>query len=158
MSLRYIRNHSARHQFAEHVEVPVEIGENRQRPRCLGAQERTSPRQLEVRNGRGYRAVTDKLEDTQTSWTSQTKSNPYSNKKSVGPSWQVLGLEIEKCFFSLKGTFRTQLKSSTRELKNWSLIRTTSSSLLTSKTSLWLVITGTWRAWLHQSLNRRKGI
>ena len=26
------RNHSARHQFAEHVEVLVEVGENRQRP------------------------------------------------------------------------------------------------------------------------------
>ena len=26
------RNHSARHQFAEHAEVLVEVGENRQRP------------------------------------------------------------------------------------------------------------------------------
>ena len=35
---------------------------------------------------------------TQTSWTSQTQSNPFGNKESVGPSWQVCGLETEKSF------------------------------------------------------------
>ena len=33
------------------------------------------------------RAVADKPEDTQTSWTGQTQSNPFSIKESVGPSW-----------------------------------------------------------------------
>ena len=45
-----------------------------------------------------------------------------------------------------------------RELRSWSLTRKTGSSLQMSKTSLWWVITGTWRKWLHQSWNRRRGI
>ena len=35
-------------------------------------------------------SVTDKPEDTQTSWTGQAQSNPFSNKESVGPSMQLV--------------------------------------------------------------------
>ena len=42
--------------------------------------------------------VADKLADTQTSWTSQTQSNPFSNKGSGGPSWQACDLGTEKSF------------------------------------------------------------